>query len=125
MLKPGSLAALDGPLGAGKTCLVKGIAWGLGVKEEITSPTWTIVSEYEAAMEGRTVPFYHIDAYRLGGVEDFYALGGEEIIYSGGIAVVEWAEQIREALSGEAIRIRILLEPGGERRISWQIGPWG
>ncbi|MDR3193069.1 MAG: tRNA (adenosine(37)-N6)-threonylcarbamoyltransferase complex ATPase subunit type 1 TsaE, partial [Treponema sp.] len=86
-LVPGSVVALRGGLGAGKTCLTKGIARELGVEEEVTSPSYTIISEYDTR-EG--VLFYHIDAYRLGGDGDFESLGGRELFREDGIAVVEW-----------------------------------
>jgi tRNA threonylcarbamoyladenosine biosynthesis protein TsaE len=101
-LRPGSVLALRGALGAGKTCFARGLARGLGVKDEVTSPTYTIVSEYE----GRApLPFYHIDAYRLGGEEDFEALGGRELLYGGGICAVEWSERIETALPPQAILV--------------------
>jgi len=74
-LGPGSVIALRGGLGAGKTCLVKGIARGLGITENVTSPTYTIISEYAGA-----VPLYHIDAYRLSGDEDFENTGAGELL---------------------------------------------
>ena len=108
-LVKGSVLALRGPLGAGKTCLVKGIARFLAVEEEITSPSYTIVSEYEAKINGQTLPLYHIDAYRLQGDDDFNALGGEEYLYGSGIAVVEWSERIPNSLprNAEIIDIEI------------------
>jgi tRNA threonylcarbamoyladenosine biosynthesis protein TsaE len=113
LLAPGSVVALKGPLGAGKTCLAKGIARGLGIKEEITSPTYTIVSEYQGSC-----PFYHIDAYRLSGDDDFNALGGEEFIYGGGISVVEWSDRIPASIPAGAVFVDIAIENGGERNIS-------
>lgn len=111
LLHPGSVVALRGGLGAGKTYLTKGIARGLGIQEEITSPTYTIISEYHGKW-----PFYHIDVYRLRGDDDFNALGGEEFLYSPGISVIEWSELIPNSTPKEAIIIEItLLE--GERRL--------
>jgi tRNA threonylcarbamoyladenosine biosynthesis protein TsaE len=111
-LVPGSVVALKGPLGAGKTCLAKGIARGLGIADEITSPSYTIVSEYR----GRC-PLYHIDAYRLSGDDDFAALGGEEFIYGGGISVVEWSDRIPASLPAGSIFVDIEIGDGGERTI--------
>ena len=94
-LEKGSVVALNGPLGAGKTCFVKGIASGLGIKDEVKSPTYTIISEYEGKLCSKTtIPIYHIDAYRLNGIEDFNAIGGEEILYGSGISIIEWADRI-------------------------------
>ena len=100
-LKRGSVLALQGPLGAGKTCLVKGIARFFSIEEEITSPSYTIVSEYEGKIDGNSLPFYHIDVYRIKGDDDFYALGGEEYLFGNGISVVEWSERISNSLPKE------------------------
>jgi tRNA threonylcarbamoyladenosine biosynthesis protein TsaE len=105
-LGPGCVLALQGGLGAGKTCFAKGFARGLGVGEEVTSPTYTIVSEYEAwPAAGSPVPLYHIDAYRLSGEDDFEALGGRDLLYGGGICLIEWSERIRGALPPDCILI--------------------
>ena len=117
LLKKGSVLAVRGPLGAGKTCLVKGIAQFLSVEEEITSPSYTIVCEYEGKINENTLPFYHIDAYRLQGDDDFYALGGEEYIFGNGIAVVEWSERISNSLPDEALFVDIEIESDMRRII--------
>jgi tRNA threonylcarbamoyladenosine biosynthesis protein TsaE len=109
-LKPGAVVALRGGLGAGKTCLAKGIARGLGVEETVTSPTYTIISEYR----GR-VPLFHIDAYRLAGDEDFEDLGGLEFVGGEGVALIEWSERIPRSLPAGHISIEII--PEGGRRI--------
>ena len=106
-LGPGSTVALYGGLGAGKTCLVKGIAKGLGVAEPVTSPTYTIVREHVAYLDGRAVPLYHIDAYRLGGDEDFESSGAGELIGGDGIALIEWSERIPRSIPGDAIIVEI------------------
>ncbi|GHU15294.1 tRNA (adenosine(37)-N6)-threonylcarbamoyltransferase complex ATPase subunit type 1 TsaE [Spirochaetia bacterium] len=116
-LCPGSVVALRGGLGAGKTCLTKGIARGLGIREEVTSPTYTIISEYGGTMfpYGK-LPLYHIDAYRLTGDDDFANLGGEEMLYGSGVAVIEWSERIPHSLPADAITIDIEIS-GKEDRI--------
>lgn len=88
LLRAGSVVALEGALGSGKTTLVKGIAESLGIRDSITSPTFTIVSEYQGAF-----PFYHIDLYRVGSLEEIELLGLEELIYGTGISVVEWSDK--------------------------------
>jgi len=98
---------LRGGLGAGKTCLVKGIAHGLGVAENVTSPTYTIVSEYSARLNGETVPLYHIDAYRLNGDEDFENTGAGELMDGGNITLIEWSERIPRSIPQDAIKIEI------------------
>ena len=106
-LKPGSVVALYGGLGAGKTCLAKGIAKGLGVMETLTSPTYTIVCEYAANLNGLTVPLYHIDAYRLSGDEDFENTGAGEFIGTEGITLIEWSERIPRSIPEDAITVKI------------------
>jgi tRNA threonylcarbamoyladenosine biosynthesis protein TsaE len=118
-LEEGSVVALRGKLGAGKTCFAGGVARGLGVEEEVTSPTYTIVSEYRGRL-----PLYHIDAYRLGGDDDFSALGGEEYLYGRGVSVIEWSERIPGSLPGDAIFVEIAIGDGGKREITLE-GPRG
>lgn len=91
---PGENYALMGDLGAGKTVFAKGVAKGLGIKETVNSPTFTIVQEYE---EGR-MPFYHFDLYRLGSPEELEEIGYEDFFYGDGLCLVEWAELFREVL---------------------------
>ena len=112
-LSSGSIVALTGDLGTGKTTLTKAIAEGLGVTETITSPTFNIVKQYES---GR-LPLYHFDVYRIGDVEEMYELGYEEYFFGSGICVIEWAELIDEIIPEEAIRIQIGYGRGGGERI--------
>ncbi|MDR0550688.1 MAG: tRNA (adenosine(37)-N6)-threonylcarbamoyltransferase complex ATPase subunit type 1 TsaE [Spirochaetaceae bacterium] len=112
-LKAGSIVALNGALGMGKTCLTQGIARALRVEEPVTSPTYTVVNEYKAIdKNGTALPFYHIDAYRLSGEDDFAALGGEEYLYGNGICVIEWAERLASLLPENVLTIEIT--PEGE-----------
>jgi tRNA threonylcarbamoyladenosine biosynthesis protein TsaE len=112
-LKPGSVIALRGTLGAGKTCFTKGIAVFLGVTEEVTGPTYTIVSEYQGKL-----PFYHIDAYRLEGDDDFTAMGGDEILYGEGVSVIEWSERIPGSIPPYAVSVELEILPDGGRKIT-------
>lgn len=102
-LEKGDIVALTGDLGTGKTALTKYIAEGLGVKETITSPTFTIVQEYH---DGR-LPLYHFDVYRIGDPEEMYELGYEEYFFAEGACVIEWADLIEELIPREAKRIHI------------------
>ncbi|MDR2741805.1 MAG: tRNA (adenosine(37)-N6)-threonylcarbamoyltransferase complex ATPase subunit type 1 TsaE [Treponema sp.] len=115
-LKPGSVVALRGKLGAGKTYFTKGIARFFGIEEEITSPTYTIVSEYPGK-----IPLYHIDAYRLNGDDDFIALGGEEIISGKGVSVIEWSERISGSIPPEAVIVELEILPEGGRKINMRV----
>jgi len=106
-LGPGSVVALYGGLGAGKTRLAKGIARALGVIDTVVSPTYTIVCEYGALVRGRAVSLYHIDAYRLRGDEDFESAGALECLGGEGIAIIEWSERVPESIPDHAIKARI------------------
>jgi tRNA threonylcarbamoyladenosine biosynthesis protein TsaE len=115
----GSVIAYRGGLGAGKTTLSKGIAAGLGVQGEVTSPTYTIVSEYPGRLT-----LYHIDAYRLGGESDFFETGGFELLGEpGSLCLVEWSERIPDAFDSDAARISIQVQPDGTRRLEL-LGEW-
>ncbi|NLP31421.1 MAG: tRNA (adenosine(37)-N6)-threonylcarbamoyltransferase complex ATPase subunit type 1 TsaE [Clostridiales bacterium] len=102
-LKPGTVIALIGDLGSGKTALTKALAKGLGIEEQVTSPTFTIIQEYS----GGRLPLYHFDVYRLEGEEDMYELGYEDYFYGDGVCVVEWADRIKELLPKNTIYINI------------------
>ncbi|MDR2598008.1 MAG: tRNA (adenosine(37)-N6)-threonylcarbamoyltransferase complex ATPase subunit type 1 TsaE [Treponema sp.] len=103
LLSHGSVVALEGALGSGKTQLTKGIASGLGITENITSPTYTIISEYQSSV----CRLYHIDAYRLNNDKDFEDIGGTEVINSNGISVIEWSGKILKSLPENTITISI------------------
>lgn len=111
-LKPGDVVALIGDLGTGKTTLTKYIAEGLGVRERITSPTFTIVCEYHS---GR-LPLYHFDVYRLESGEDMFEIGADEYFEAGGVCIIEWADQVAEVLPDETMCVFIEYgEKEGER----------
>lgn len=100
-LFPGAFLALNGDLGSGKTTFTQGLAKGLGLNEDISSPTFTIIKEYE---DGR-LPLYHMDVYRLEHEEEMYDLGYEEYFYGDGISAVEWANNIRSLWPEEYLEI--------------------
>jgi len=105
-LKAGSVVALQGTLGSGKTYLTKGIASGLEITDNITSPTYTIINEYPVKIAS-CPGLYHIDLYRLKSEKDFIDIGGIEIINSGGICIIEWSEYIQKLLPDNKISISI------------------
>jgi tRNA threonylcarbamoyladenosine biosynthesis protein TsaE len=113
---PGSVIALDGDLGAGKTCFVKGLAQGINQTDpdEVTSPTFTILQEY-----GGRVPLYHFDAYRLAGPGDLESIGFDEYLGGRGVAVIEWADNLGAAIPRECLRVRISVVDGTTRRIAF------
>lgn len=116
-LKPGSIVALRGKIGAGKTVFAKGIAHALGITEEITSPTYTIISEYQ----GNSLNLHHMDAYRLSGEDDFRLTGGEELLYDdSGVCVIEWPERI--SLPETALYVDIEIMEDGKRHICYGLG---
>lgn len=102
-LKPGAVIALTGDLGTGKTALAKAVAEGLGIREMITSPTFTIVQEYR---DGR-MPLFHFDVYRIGDPEEMYELGYEEYFFGDGVCIVEWADLIDELIPDKSLMIHI------------------
>lgn len=97
-----AVIALHGNLGAGKTCFTQGLAQAAGVKEPVCSPTYTLICEYQG-----TVPFHHIDLYRLGGPEEAYDLGLDEYLETDGVTIIEWAERAAELIPPDAIHIRL------------------
>jgi tRNA threonylcarbamoyladenosine biosynthesis protein TsaE len=112
-LGPGSVLALSGDLGAGKTTLTKAIAKGLGVSENLTSPTFTVVCEYDS---GR-LPFYHFDVYRVHDEDELFEIGFDEYLHRGGVCVIEWADLIEDMLPADAVRVRLSYGDGENERI--------
>lgn len=102
-IEPGDIVALTGDLGTGKTALTKYIAEGLGVKEEINSPTFNIVKEYRS---GR-LPLFHFDVYRLDGGDEFFDAGAEDYLNGKGVCVIEWADIVADVLPADALVVNI------------------
>lgn len=99
-LRAGDVLALDGDLGAGKTAFTRGLAQGLGFSGTVTSPTFTIVNEYE----GGRLPLFHFDLYRLTSPEELFDIGWEDYLDRGGVCCVEWSRRGAELMAG-AIRV--------------------
>ena len=118
-MTPGTVIAFTGDLGAGKTALISGLAEGLGVTGRVTSPTFTIVNEYE----GGRLPLFHFDLYRLSGGDELYGIGWDDYLARGGVCAVEWSENAPEAMGDGARLIRVDLKRGAGdeiRIITWQ-----
>ncbi len=115
VIEKGSTVCLTGDLGTGKTHFAKGFAEGLGIKDNITSPTFTIVNEYD---EGR-LPFYHFDVYRVNDIDEILQVGFEEYVYGQGVTLIEWADMIEAILPEELIHVKIeKTENPDERKIT-------
>ena len=112
-LKPGDVIAFTGDLGAGKTAFTRGLARGLGVAERVTSPTFTIVNEYE----GGRLPLFHFDMYRLGSSDELFDIGWEDYLARGGVCAVEWSEIVDDAIESSAIRVDIRRGDSDDQRI--------
>ncbi|MBI5818340.1 MAG: tRNA (adenosine(37)-N6)-threonylcarbamoyltransferase complex ATPase subunit type 1 TsaE [Verrucomicrobia bacterium] len=115
LLPAGTVVALSGDLGAGKTALTKGVARGLGVSDTITSPTFALVNEHDAR-DGRRL--YHVDLYRLDRPQQAVDIGIEEELTPDGWTIIEWAEKLGDVLPANAVRIDIEIVGENERRIT-------
>ncbi len=104
LLNVGDVVCLTGDLGAGKTTLSKSMAKGLGVHDHVTSPTFTIINEYEGRL-----PVYHFDVYRINDIDEMYELGYEEYFYGEGVCIVEWASKIKELIPENHLWVEINL----------------
>ena len=114
MAEPGDIYTLNGDLGVGKTVFTQGVAAGLGIKEPVNSPTFTIVQVYE----GGRMPFYHFDVYRIGDIEEMDEIGYEDYFFGEGLCMIEWADLIKELIPADAksITIEKNLEKGFDYR---------
>ena len=112
-LTGGTVVAFTGDLGAGKTAFVSGMAHALGVEERVTSPTFTIVNEYE----GGRLPLFHFDMYRLDSADELFHIGWEDYLARGGVCAVEWTENVAEAIEDDAVRVSIVRGDGDDDRI--------
>ncbi len=110
-LPAGTVMALHGDLGAGKTCFIQGFAAALGIDEPVTSPTYTLIGEYEGRL-----PLHHIDLYRLAGPEEALGLGLEEYFDANGITAIEWAERAEGLLPPDMLHIEIKTDETTEER---------
>ena len=112
-LRPGTVLAYQGGLGMGKTAFTRGLARGLGCEDRVTSPTFTIVNEYQ----GR-IPLFHFDMYRLPDADALFDIGWEDYLGRGGVCAVEWSERVEDALPEDTVWVRIRRSPENE---NWRI----
>lgn len=103
LLRGGDVIAYTGGLGAGKTTITRGISLGMGLGDEVSSPTFALVNEYR----GEGTPLYHFDMYRIGSAEELEAVGFYDYLESGGVIAVEWSENVAEELPENTVRIDI------------------
>lgn len=113
-LAPGDVIVLRGQLGAGKTVFTQGIGRGLGVREHVISPTFTLLREHTS---GR-LPLYHVDAYRLAGAVEAFTFGLDEYLYGDGVTVIEWGERVETLLPAEYLAVDLAYGATGERTLT-------
>jgi len=111
-LRAGSVVSLEGPLGAGKTTLVKGLAGALGINEPVTSPSFTLIASYRGLTD-----LHHVDLYRLESLAEIADLGLEELMAGNAVTVIEWGEKAGPLLPADALRVRVALD-GAARTVT-------
>lgn len=109
------IIALMGDLGAGKTTLTQGIAEGMGLKDIVSSSTFTLINEYDQG----PIPMYHFDTYRLEDPLEFFEIGGEDYLSAGGVSVIEWADRVIDYLPEDILTIELSYTPENERNIEF------
>lgn len=114
-LAPGSLVALTGDLGSGKTEFVKGLAAGLGSPAQVTSPTFTLIHEYR----GGRLPLFHMDFYRLTSGRELELIGFDDYLAEPGVCAIEWANRFPELIPADAIWVDISIGENNKRMICW------
>ena len=116
LVKPGSVVLLEGTMGSGKTVFAQGVALGLEVKEHVTSPSYTLIKEYQSGK----FPFYHIDLYRVGSDDSLWSLGLEEYLEGDGICVIEWPRKVRDFLPENWLLINIEIMTDTKRELHFE-----
>ena len=117
-LRPGCVLAFTGSLGMGKTALTRGLARGLGCRGRVTSPTFTIVNEYDGAL-----PLFHFDLYRLASSDELYGIGWDDYLARGGVCAVEWSERAADALPPDTVTVDIARGERDDERVI-TLTPW-
>ena len=119
-LKPGAIVALHGEMGVGKTAFARGIALGLGISTNVSSPTFTIVNEYHG-----DIPLFHFDMYRLESENELFDIGWDDYQDRGGVCIVEWSEKVPGAFTSDTIMVKIENTGGNSRRIEFKTATKG
>ncbi len=109
--------AFYGKMGAGKTTFIKALCKGLGVEDEVNSPTFALVNEYRSATTAELI--YHFDFYRIKKIEEIYDMGYEDYFYCGAICLIEWPELAEDLLPDDTVRVRIDVMPDGTRQLTF------
>jgi tRNA threonylcarbamoyladenosine biosynthesis protein TsaE len=117
-LKPGSVVALTGPLGSGKTVLVQGICSQFGAEKAVSSPSFVIINEYPGTRGESKIWIYHFDLYRLENIQEFVGLGYEEYFYGQGISLIEWADKVKDFLPEKRWEVGLKIISENEREIT-------
>ncbi len=112
VVQSGDCLALYGEMGSGKTAFVRGLARGMGLGARVSSPTFTVVNEYEGAL-----PLFHFDMYRIADADELYNIGWDDYVERHGVCAVEWSENVTAAFTGEELTIRFSKLGDSERRI--------
>ena len=111
MLRAGDVVLLSGSLGAGKTCLTQGVAWGLGVREHARSPTFVLANEYAGRL-----PVFHLDLYRIEGADEALDMGLDEYLNGDAVTIIEWAEKAQDAMPREHLLVELKHRDLGTQR---------
>ncbi len=117
-LRGGEVICLSGDLGAGKTAFTRGIGRGWGATEPVTSPTFTLIHEHHRARDDQTL--YHVDAYRLSGAADAWTVGLDELLHGDGVVVIEWPENVEDALPPERLWVTLAFVDEEVRRLTFR-----
>ena len=120
ILSAGHVVALNGDLGSGKTCFIRGICAGLDSPDLVNSPTFILINHYGGRVDGGEIPIYHFDLYRLSGVEELDTLGAEEFLYGEGICLIEWAERASGHLPGSRWEVDLAYVGASQRSLRFR-----
>ncbi|GAB6107685.1 tRNA (adenosine(37)-N6)-threonylcarbamoyltransferase complex ATPase subunit type 1 TsaE [Fusibacter bizertensis] len=122
-LHPGQVICMVGDLGAGKTTMTQFICRLLGVDDYITSPTFNLINSYVGKLEGKEIEIHHFDVYRIFEPDEMLEIGFDDYLFSKGISIVEWANQVEDMIPEDSIWLKISFDSDGERVLEYDGGP--